>query len=117
MMSVSAYLTVLAPESAWIGFGNANIAAQVKRRVASTAKRARESGGEILAGRDREIRLRPSLTALLPVSVPLRFRGDRYRNRSAFGSSFLSRQDLKAPFEAVLLESLGPLSVVKGIVG
>src|SRR5882762_30082 len=46
--------------------------------------RTREFGGEILAGRDREIRLRPSLTALLPASVPLRFRGDRDRNRSAF---------------------------------
>src|SRR5216684_3623629 len=78
--------------------------------------RARQFGGEILAGRDREIRLRPSLTALLPGSVPLRFRGGRYRNRSAFGSSFLSRQNLKAPLEAVLLESLGPFPVVKRIV-
>src|SRR5713226_5732233 len=78
--------------------------------------RAREFGVEILAGRDRETGLRPSPAPLLPGSVPLRFRGDRYRNRSAFGSSFLSRQDLKAPFEAVLLESLGPLSVVKRIV-
>src|SRR6266478_9819927 len=69
-----------------------------------------------LAGRDREIRLRPSLTALLPGSVPIRFLGGRDRNRSAFGSSFLSRQELKAPFEAVLLESLGPLSVIKRIV-
>src|SRR5713226_8855407 len=54
--------------------------------------RAREFGGETLAGRDREIRLRPSLTALLPGSVPLRFRGDRYRNQSAFGASFVYSQ-------------------------
>src|SRR6266496_4585200 len=168
MMSVSAYLTVLAPESAWIGCGHANIAAQMKRgkhcetrisrkhrfllteghscfsnrltehaaggflrllgseRRGSPARRrwprqlrrtrAREFGGETLAGRDRGIRLRPSLTALLPGSVPLRFRGGRDRNRSAFGSSFLSRQGLKAPGEAVLLESLGPFPVVKRIV-
>src|SRR5216684_1716460 len=78
--------------------------------------RAREFGGEILAGRDRKIRLRSSLTALLPGSVPLRFRGGRYRNRLAFGSSFVSGQNLKAPLEAVLLESLGPFPVVKRIV-
>src|SRR5229473_2327710 len=170
MMSVSAYLTVLAPEFAWIGWGHANIAAQMKRREASTAKReilesigflltewhscfwnrlteyaagvflrplgnerrdsparrrwprqlrrtrAREFGGETLGGRGREIRLRRSLTALLPGSVPLQFRGGRHRNRSAFGSSFLSCQDLKSLLETVLLEGFGPFAVVKGIV-
>src|SRR5260370_35207073 len=42
--------------------------------------------------------------------------GGRYRNHWAFGSSFLSRQNLQALFEAVLLESLSPPPVVKRIV-
>ncbi len=60
--------------------GNERRDAPARRRWPRQLRRtrAREFGGGTLAGKDREIRLRRSLTAPLPGSVPLRFRGDRY---------------------------------------
>src|SRR5438445_4356894 len=71
---------------------------------------------EAFPGKHEERRLLPSPAPRLPASVPLRFREGRVRRQSALGSSLLSRQDLKAPLKAVLLESLGTSPVVKGIV-
>src|ERR1700731_922889 len=68
-------------------------------------------------GQHEERRLLPLPAPPRAASVRQRLRAGRARKQSALGSSFLSRQNLKAPLEAVLLESLGSPPVVKRIVG
>src|ERR1700731_2358875 len=79
--------------------------------------RPRILGVEAFPGKHEERRLLPSPAPPLPESVRLRFREGRVRRRSPLGSPLFSRQNLKAPLEAVLLESLGSPPVVKRIVG
>src|SRR5882762_3382692 len=78
--------------------------------------RPRTLAVEAFPGKHEERRLLPSPAPPLPAAVPLRFREGRVRRQSALDSSLLSRQNLKAPLEAVLLESLGTPPVVKRIV-
>src|SRR5580704_15607564 len=78
--------------------------------------RPRTLAVEAFPGKHEERRLLPSPAPPLPAPVRLRFREGRVRRQSALGSSLLSRQNLKASLETVLLESLGPPPVVKGIV-